>query len=79
MLIGITRIRNAEGVIENTLDHVAKFVDVVYVFDDASTDNTKEICKKHPIVEKVFSISKWNNTTGGRAWAEGKYRQLLYE
>jgi len=78
-LVGITRIRNEEGIIQNTLDHVAKFVDEVYVYDDASTDNTAEICENHKIVSEIFKNYTWDSSVNGRAKAEGIMRQTLYE
>jgi glycosyltransferase involved in cell wall biosynthesis len=74
MILGITRIRNESEIINYTLDHVAKLVDKVIVMDDASTDNTVEICEKHPIVEKVLKNKNWASDPEGRAIAEGTLR-----
>jgi glycosyltransferase involved in cell wall biosynthesis len=79
MIVGITRIRNEENIIQNTLDHVAKLVDKIYVYDDCSTDNTVAICEAHPVVEKVIKGTTWASTPKGRNIAEGALRQIVYE
>ena len=77
-IFGITRIRNESKIIKYTLDHVVKLVDKVIVMDDASTDNTIEICEKHPIVEKVLKNKKWSKDPKGRAEAESKLRDIPF-
>lgn len=77
-LIGITRIRNEQDIISNTLDHVANLVDGVVVFDDCSMDNTVEICESHPIVLKVLKGKTWSSTPKGRNIAEGYFRHKAY-
>lgn len=79
MIAGITRIRNEELIIQHTLDHVAKLVDRIYVYDDCSTDNTVAICEAHPAVEKIIKGTQWANTTQGRSIAEGILRQAVYK
>jgi hypothetical protein len=78
-IAGITRVRNESGIIQNTLDHVAKFVDVIYVYDDASEDLTPNICEAHPAVDLVVQGDWWDPTPKGRAEAEGLPRHKLYE
>lgn len=77
-VIGITRIRNEEEIIRQTLDHVASFVDEVHVCDDASTDNTVEVCREHPIVTVVKENSQWASDPVGRNRAEGILRQRVW-
>jgi hypothetical protein len=78
-IAGITRVRNESGMIQNTLDHVANFVDVIYVYDDSSEDLTPMICEAHPAVELVVKNDWWDPTPQGRSRAEGMPRQKLYE
>lgn len=77
-VIGISRIRNEQHVINNTLNHVSKLVDGIVIYDDCSTDNTVEICKRHPSVLKVIEGRKWDRTPNGRNRAEGTLRQKAY-
>lgn len=77
-LIGITRVRNEENIIENTLNHVQSFVGGIIVYDDCSNDSTVSVCEKHPAVLKVLKGKKWDSTTVGRNNAEGSLRQLAY-
>jgi len=75
-LAGITRVRNEEDILQNTLDHVAQFVDEIYVYDDASEDNTVEICENHPaVVDVIRNRTTWSTNTKERALAEGYMRQ----
>mgnify|MGYP001033595604 CR=1 FL=1 len=78
-IAGITRIRNEEAIIKDTLDHVASLVDEIYVYDDCSTDKTVEICKKHPKVVKVIEGKEWKGGSFERNKAEGDLRQKIYE
>lgn len=79
MKVGITRVRNEEQIIENTLDHVATLVDKIIVLDDASTDSTPDICKKHSAVEHVIINTRWDPTPQGRQNAEGSLRHHVYK
>lgn len=42
-IVGLTRVRNEELLIADLLDHLAQWCDVVYVYDDCSTDATLDI------------------------------------
>lgn len=67
-IIGLTRIRNESRIIKETLDHMATFCDMVFVYDDASTDNTVEICLQHHIVEAVIQSKKWDPNRKRAEW-----------
>jgi glycosyltransferase involved in cell wall biosynthesis len=78
-IIGITRIRNEENIIKNTLDHVSGLVDEIFVYDDASTDRTVQICKDHPAVNHVIEGKSWDPNPHERNKAEGTLRQQVFE
>lgn len=75
-IIGLTRIRNESRIILDTLNHMSEFCNSIVVYDDASTDNTVEICKSHPNVIEVIESKEWDNN---RAQAEYQNRQILLE
>jgi glycosyltransferase involved in cell wall biosynthesis len=76
MFIGITRVRNEEEIIQDTLDHIAGIVDAIVVYDDCSTDNTKAMCLAHPAVVSVVAGEVWNPV---RVQAEWETRQGALE
>jgi glycosyltransferase involved in cell wall biosynthesis len=78
-IVGITRIRNEEHIIQKTLDHASNLVDEVYVYDDCSTDKTVEICKKHHLVKEIIQGKVWKGGSQERNKAEGDLRQIVYE
>jgi len=71
-LIGLTRVRNESRIIKETLDHMATFCHQVFVYDDASTDNTVEICLQHHIVEGVIQGKKWDHNRKRAEWQNRK-------
>jgi len=74
-LVGITRIRNEQDIIQDTLDFYS-FCDAIYVYDDVSTDDTVKICKAHPKVKSVVEGSTWDMD---RFRAEHQTRQRVLE
>lgn len=59
-IAGITKVRNEEEIIKETLDHISEIVDGIVVYDDCSTDNTVEICEAHAAVLSVVQGEEWN-------------------
>lgn len=60
-ITALTRIRNEEAIIHDTLDHIATFADKTYVFDDASEDNTLKIVEEHNSVAGIIRNQRWEN------------------
>jgi glycosyltransferase involved in cell wall biosynthesis len=52
---GLTKVRNEAHILGDTLDNWSQYVDAVFLYDDCSTDNTREIACSHRIVEEVIS------------------------
>ena len=75
-IIGIMRERNEELLLQDSLDHLAQFVDAIVVFDDASTDKSVEIAKAHPAVIEVIENKQWRKDN--RVWEETANRRKLY-
>lgn len=75
MLIGITRVRNEELIIEDTLRHYLGFVDSVILYDDCSTDQTVEIAESFDRVA-VIRGSEW---LSDRPAEETRHRALLLQ
>ena len=78
-ICGLTRIRNESLIIQEHLDAMAEYcTGGIYVFDDASEDNTVEICKKHKAVKAVIGVKEWDGKTE-LAIIEMHQRQALME
>lgn len=72
--IGITRIRNEELIISDTLNHMQNHVDSLIVFDDCSQDNTlKEVVKNEKVIEIIINL-KWSQK---RIYEETHHRSVL--
>jgi len=79
LIAGLTRVRNESLIIQEHLDAMAEYcTGGIYVFDDASTDNTVEICKKHPAVKAVIGVKEWDGKTE-LAIIEKEQRQALIQ
>lgn len=59
LIIGLIRVRNESLILSDTLEHMRSFCDFIIAYDDASTDKTYQILKKHPSVVAVIRNSKW--------------------
>lgn len=72
-VIGLTRVRNEEEIIKDTLDHWGQYCDEIFVYDDASTDRTVEIARAHPKV-RVIEGREWKENREEEEWV---HRQIL--
>lgn len=59
-IIGFTRVRNESLILKDTLDHFGQFCDSIYLFNDASTDDTREIAMSHPKVKHMLNNLVWS-------------------
>src|SRR4030042_919630 len=74
---GLTKVRNEEKIIKDTLDHWGKIcTGGIYVYDDVSKDRTPEICEAHPCVNQVIRGEEWDLD---RERAEYMTRQCVLE
>ncbi|MFQ5708115.1 MAG: glycosyltransferase family 2 protein [bacterium] len=74
-LIGLTRVRNVEHIIVDTLNHFSRFCDGgIYVYDDVSTDATAQLCKQGKHVVDVLIGEHWD---ANRERAEFENRQAV--
>jgi len=72
-IFGLTKIRNEETIIQDTLDHWGEIcTGGIYVYDDASTDRTVEICQDHSTVKNIYISKEWERD---RSLAESEHRQ----
>jgi glycosyltransferase involved in cell wall biosynthesis len=75
---GITRVRDEEHIIKDTINHVKSLgVSNIYVYDDCSTDNTPDICES--LGCKVVRGTEWASDPHGRNQAEGNLRTVAYK
>lgn len=75
-LIGLLRIKDEAAIIEDTLNHMAQFCKRVYVFNDASSDYTHQLCRLHPVVAQIISETKWDNN---QEFVQSAQRNTLLE
>jgi glycosyltransferase involved in cell wall biosynthesis len=78
-LIGVTRLRNEQLILPDTLDYVGRQVDAIVAYDDASTDRTLELLRTHPKVALVVANGSWEEDVKARRLAEGRHRGLLLQ
>jgi glycosyltransferase involved in cell wall biosynthesis len=79
LIVGMTRIRNEALILPDTLDYLATQVDAIVVYDDASTDDTVDILRKHPKVALIVANQAWEKDIAARKLAEGRHRGLLLD
>jgi glycosyltransferase involved in cell wall biosynthesis len=78
-LVAMTRIRNEALILPDTLDHLATQVDAIVAYDDASTDDTVNILRRHPKVALIVANQSWEADADARKRAEGRHRGLLLD
>ncbi len=70
-ILGITKIRNEEKIIQDTLDHWSSIcTGGIYIVDDASTDNTVKICQNHKAVKDVLETKDWDPDRERMEWVQ---------
>lgn len=78
-LLVLLRIRNEELILQDTLDHLAGFADVICAYDDASTDATRAILKAHEKVAMIVQNDEWQSSIDSRLLSETRHRGLLLQ
>jgi glycosyltransferase involved in cell wall biosynthesis len=78
-LVVLLRVRDEELILEDTLNHLANFVDVICAYDDASSDKTREILKSHEKVFLVVQNDHWQPGFENRLLSETRHRGLLLQ
>ncbi len=73
---GICRVRNEAHILRDTLDWYSGLCDSIYVLDDASTDNTRDIISWHPAVTRSVFQSVWEQDPRKRYALGGSHRGL---
>ena len=79
LLVAMTRVRNEALILPDTLDYLARQVDAIISYDDASADDTVEILRKHPKVALIVANQSWEQDVAARKQAEGRHRGLLLD
>ena len=79
LLVALTRVRNEALLLPDTLDYLARHVDAIVAYDDASTDGTVDILRAHPKVALVVANQAWEHDVAARKLAEGRHRGLLLD
>lgn len=78
-LVAMTRMRNEALILPDTLDYLARHVDAIIAYDDASTDETVELLRAHPKVALIVANREWERDVDARKRAEGRHRGLLLD
>jgi glycosyltransferase involved in cell wall biosynthesis len=78
-LVVLLRVRNEELILEDTLNHLSDFADLIVAYEDASTDRTREILRAHPKVVLIIENNAWLSSIGERLQSETRHRGLLLQ
>lgn len=73
---GLMRVRNAGDLLGDSLDHLSAVCDEVFVFDDASEDDSVDVARRHPVVRDVIGFSTWDPN---QQWVQSVQRHVLFE
>lgn len=69
MIKGICKVRNEGHIILDTLDNWGRVCDGgIHVYDDCSTDDTPDICRRHPAVEEVIQSNRFDPNRERAEW-----------
>jgi hypothetical protein len=79
LLVGVTRVRNEALILRDTLDYIGQQVGAIVADDDASTDQTLEILRRHPKVALILANRLWEEDIAARRIAEARHRGLLLQ
>lgn len=76
-VVAACRVKNGAHWMERTLTRVSEFADeIVILIDQATTDNTEEICLKFP---KVISLEKEPVHPYNEAWSRNRVLQMAFD
>ncbi|WP_349775295.1 glycosyltransferase family 2 protein [Pseudomonas sp. GM17] len=78
-LLVLLRVRNEELILQDTLDHLSTFSDYICVYEDASTDGTREILRSCEKVVLIIENNQWQSGIDNRLLSETRHRGLLLE
>lgn len=78
-LVVLLRVRNEELILEDTLNHLSGFADLIVAYEDASTDRTREILRAHPKVTLIIENNVWLSGVDDRLQSETRHRGLLLQ
>ncbi len=68
-IIGLTKVRNEQAIINDTLDRWGEIcTGGIVVYDDVSDDNTVQICREHKSVETVIEGKIWDSDREKAEW-----------
>jgi hypothetical protein len=79
LLVAMTRVRNEALILPDTLDYLGGQVDAIVAYDDASTDDSVDILRRHPKVALIVANQSWEEDIDARKRAEGRHRGLLLD
>lgn len=78
-LLVLLRVRNEALILPDTLDHLSTFADYICVYEDASTDRTRELLRACEKVVLVLENDQWQVGVENRLLSETRHRGLLLE